>query len=173
MRPRLWSTPLPTGPVPDGRSLRVALVSCGKAKVEHPAPAREFYTGSLFRAARAHVEAQSYDAWWILSARHYLVHPDDILAPYEAALTNAPDEYLPQWAHQVDASFRCNRPGYGVWTQNGGDLTVDIFAGKVYVDPLMALPAKWQDMWTVNEPHHGMQIGERLQAFAQARETAA
>lgn len=170
MPPQLWNQPLPSDPVPAGTALRVALVACGKSKLAYPAPARDLYTGSLFRAARAHVEREGYDAWYILSARHYLVAPQTILAPYEAALTNAPDEYLHTWAHRVDGAFRCTDPGYGVWTQQGGDLTVDIFAGKVYVDPLLALPARWAEMWTVNLPHEGMQIGERLQAFAQARE---
>lgn len=153
--------------VPEGSVLRIALVSCGKAKVKHPAPAAEFYTGSLFRAARRHAET-GYDAWWILSAKHHLVHPQQILAPYDATLGNFTDEQVRQWANRVDSEFRIDA-GYGTWVQQGGGLVVDIYAGKNYVQPLLATPA-WRRPWCdVNLPHEGLQIGERLQAFAQAR----
>lgn len=169
MRPNLWNQPLPAASVPPERGgLRVALVACGKAKVDHPAPAREFYTGSLFRMTRDVVEGGGYDAWWILSARHYLVHPDDILSPYEASLTNAPDEFIDMWVNQVDLSFRCNRPGYGTWTQHGGQLVVDIYAGQNYATPLVK---RWASLsWEINLPLDGLQIGERLAALKAARE---
>lgn len=168
-RQTLWNQPLPSGPVPEGEALRVALVACGKAKVDHPAQAKDFYTGSLFRMTRQLVE-EKYDAWWILSARHYLVHPDDILTPYEAALTNAPDEFIFMWANRVDASFRCHRPGYGAWTQHGGLLHVDIYAGQNYVAPLVE---RWSSLsWEIGLPLEGLQIGERLAALKAAREHA-
>lgn len=169
MSPKLWNQALPSGPVPAGEVLRVALVACGKAKVDHPAPARAFYTGSLFRSTRDLVDT-TYDAWWILSARHYLVHPDDILQPYEASLTNAPDEFIDTWTNHVDSALRCGRPGYGKWTQHGGLLTVDIYAGRNYADPLVK---KWERLsWEINLPLEGLQIGERLAALKQARENA-
>ncbi len=160
----LTNYPITPEPVPDDARLRLALIACGKTKTPHPAPARDLYTGNLFRAARRHVEAERYDAWWILSARHGLVHPDDILEPYEAQMAGRTNEELRQWANIVDGAFRCHRPGYGQWTQAGGELQVDIYAGAAYVEPLLA---RWTHLsWHIEVPHHGLQIGERLAAFA-------
>lgn len=88
----LWNRPLVSEPVPDGWPLHIALVGCGKSKLPHPAPARLLYIGSLFKAARRYVEDAGYDAWWILSARHGLVHPDEITEPYEATLAGRGDD---------------------------------------------------------------------------------
>lgn len=157
----LWNHDLVGDQVPDGASLRVALVSCGKSKAAHPAPARDLYTGSLFRAARRYVEASGYDAWWILSARHGLVHPDEIIRPYEATLAGRSVEDLQRWANKVDSRLRC--ANYGVWSQHGGSVQLDIYAGRAYVDPL--LPMLQTSSWEVSEPHRGLQIGERLAAL--------
>ena len=39
---------------------KIALLGCGKAKLAIPAPARELYTGSLFRAALRLVDAGGF-----------------------------------------------------------------------------------------------------------------
>jgi hypothetical protein len=49
--------------------MKVVLVACGKSKRPEACPARELYTGTLFRKARAWAERHG-DAWAILSARH-------------------------------------------------------------------------------------------------------
>jgi len=36
--------------------LTICLVGCGKSKLDRAAPAKDLYTGSLFRAARAFAE---------------------------------------------------------------------------------------------------------------------
>ena len=152
--------------VPDEhRPMRVALVSCGKAKLDHPAPARDLYTGSLFRAAKKGIAAAGYDAWWILSARHHLVHPDEIISPYDAAIDGWNLDQLHVWRNRVDARFRCDN--YGAWTQAGGKLEVDIYAGKAYVDAVMA-DGKWERLqsWEIRVPHEGLQIGQRIAAFS-------
>lgn len=151
-------------PVPAGAELRVALVSCGKTKLAHPAPARDMYVGGLFKAARRYVE-QGYDAWWILSARFGLVHPAEIIPPYEATLNGASLDELRTWVNKVDGRFRCSN--YGRWSQAGGRLIVDIYAGKAYSEPLLR---EWANLsWEVNDVHHGLQIGQRLAAFAGSR----
>lgn len=82
----------------------IGLIACGKAKLDHPAPARELYTGSLFRAARAYVEA-TCDEWAILSAKHGLVLPDQVLAPYEQRLPSRGEDQL-AWARRVNEAIR-------------------------------------------------------------------
>lgn len=81
---------------------RVGLVGCASSKLQRPAPARELYTSQLFRKASAYAEL-TCDRWYILSAKHGLVRPDDALEPYDIKLgTNAPDSPpIHQWADGV------------------------------------------------------------------------
>lgn len=88
----------------------IALVACGKAKLDRAAPARDLYIGNLFRAARAHVEAASYDTWYILSAKHHLVHPDTVIAPYDYRLPKRAS-VREAWARAVDCDLRDPRLG--------------------------------------------------------------
>jgi hypothetical protein len=167
----LHNHPLTVGSVPASwPAIRVALVGCGKSKLPHPAPARDLYTGSLFRAARAHVEAVGYDAWFVLSARYGIVPPYAIVGPYEATMAAKSVDETTAWVTKVEAGFRASALGganYGHWTAHGGRLVVDIFAGRDYADPLTA---RWSELsWEINLPHHGLQIGERLAAFKAAR----
>ena len=63
----------------------VLVIACGSRKIPTPAPARDLYVGSLFRAARAAAEADGRP-WLICSAAHGLLTPDTVIAPYERAL---------------------------------------------------------------------------------------
>jgi hypothetical protein len=75
----------------------VALVACCKSKLDRPAPAKELYTGQLFRASRAYVEAQGWP-WFVLSAKYGLVSPDTVIEPYESYLADMPAEDRRIWA---------------------------------------------------------------------------
>ena len=62
------------------------VVPCGADKAATAAPARELYAGQMFRHTLAAAEAMAAteDARvLILSARHGLVDPDAVIAPYE------------------------------------------------------------------------------------------
>lgn len=65
--------------------LVVGLVGCGAAKRPVPCPARDLYTGGLFAKTSAYAE-QACDQWFVLSAKHGLVHPETVLAPYDMRL---------------------------------------------------------------------------------------
>jgi len=60
----------------------LTLIDCGKAKVDHPAPAKDLYTGSQFKGARQAAEALGYP-WAVINAHHGITYPDTILEPYE------------------------------------------------------------------------------------------
>lgn len=62
------------------------LIGCGKTKRPEPCPAKDLYTGHLFRLAREYAESTGHP-WAILSAGHHLVFPDQILSPYDTTLT--------------------------------------------------------------------------------------
>jgi len=57
------------------------VISCVSKKHETLAPAKDLYDSELFRRARAYVEATGCP-WFILSAKHGLVAPDEVIAPY-------------------------------------------------------------------------------------------
>lgn len=160
----------------------MALVGCGKAKLDRPAPARDLYTGGLFRAARAHVEAR-YEHWGILSAKHHLVDPDRVLMPYDLAMTDLSAEQRWVWGEVIGSAARCGcgpfsdavrwhfgcRPMHAGETRLAADvhpIQLDVYAGRPYIQ---ALPQVWRDRFIINEPLAGLQIGERLRWFAERR----
>jgi hypothetical protein len=60
---------------------RIGLVGCVKDKAQVALPARDLYRSTLFAGRRRFV-GRTCDDWWILSAEHGLVHPDDVLEPH-------------------------------------------------------------------------------------------
>ena len=79
---------------------RIAILSCVKRKRTSAAPARDLYVSDLFRGLRRYAEARA-DAWYILSAEHGLLHPDQVVAPYERTLNNMRKPERLAWASRV------------------------------------------------------------------------
>lgn len=80
---------------------RIGLVSCASTKLSYPAPARDLYTSPLFRKASAYAEL-TCKSWYILSAKHGLLHPDQVVEPYDVELATNPDSIpVQQWADGV------------------------------------------------------------------------
>jgi hypothetical protein len=173
----LTSSDLTPEPVPaDYTRIRVALVGCGKTKRTHRAPARDLYTGSLFRAARRYAEAavaaRHIEAWFILSARHGLVHPDMVLDPYEATMGGKTVDQLDVWTRRTEGALRLDW-GYGAFSQAGGCVHVVFLAGETYVAPLVG---HWWGphpmTWTYSVPLTGLGMGERIGWFTRQAEAA-
>jgi hypothetical protein len=76
----------------DGK-LTVGLVRFVKTKLHTPTPAQDLYTSAVFVGRRAWVE-QSCDRWFILSAKHGLVDPEQVLEPYDESLVGKPRSAL-------------------------------------------------------------------------------
>ena len=72
--------------------LRKTLVinGCSQSKLSHPAPARDFYTGQLFRMARKFSELYEFDQR-ILSGKYGLLTMDDLVDPYDAKISTKAD----------------------------------------------------------------------------------
>lgn len=84
--------------------LSVGLVSCSKQKLDRRAPARQLYSSDLFQKAAGYAAA-TYDLWFILSARHGLVAPDQPLDPYDCTLAELSADQRRRWAEQVAAEL--------------------------------------------------------------------
>ncbi|WP_417722856.1 DUF6884 domain-containing protein [Salipiger sp.] len=91
-------------------SKRVALVSCVKTKSNHTLPAKDLYISDWFKKARALVE-RSGTEWFILSAEHGLLDPDDEIQPYERTLKTMGVAERRAWAARVAAQMETKLPG--------------------------------------------------------------
>ena len=131
--------------------MRVALVSCVKAKLQKPAPARDLYTSQLFQGLRAYATAHT-DRWYILSAEHGLLQPDEIVAPYERTLNRMPVRDRLRWASRVQSQLQATLPRAA---------TVVILAGKPYREHLT--PFLRANGFEVTIPLEGLSIGKQLQ----------
>lgn len=84
---------------------RIGLVGCVKSKRGSAARAADLYTSALFLGRRRWVEA-SCSRWYILSAKHGLVAPDEILEPYDETLTTKGGRDRRAWADGVLSQLR-------------------------------------------------------------------
>ena len=130
----------------------IGLVGCASQKLQRPAPARDLYVSSLFRKASAYAE-QECDRWYILSAKHGLVHPDDVLEPYDIKLGTKAAGPFAAWGAKVKIQLA---------EREGVEVDLLALAGGQYVNFFYFTP------WTVHDPMKGMGIGQRLQFLTNA-----
>lgn len=98
------------------------LVSCVGKKLVRPAAAKDLYVSTWFVKARKYVESSGGD-WFILSAKYGLVHPDQVIEPYELTLNRMAKPDRREWAAGViDQLLPHLKPG----------LSVTILAGSRY-----------------------------------------
>lgn len=67
----------------------LGLIACGQQKAETLRPARELYTGDLFKKSLAHAE-KTCDVVYILSARHGMLDLNRLTKPYDQQLPCTP-----------------------------------------------------------------------------------
>ena len=91
---------LETGRANPGVSADIAFVSCVKTKRDHACAAKALYVSDWFLKARKFVEGLGCD-WYILSAKHGLVHPDTKIQPYDLTLKNMRVAQRRKWSEQV------------------------------------------------------------------------
>jgi hypothetical protein len=132
--------------------VHIVLVTCVKSKGTRPAAAKDLYTSALFRKEPAYAERIGVP-WFILSAEHGVVAPDEWLAPYERYIADTSASYRSAW---------------GAWGAARLDLlagpitdkVVEIHAGSTYLDALR--PHLERLGARVVDPLHGLSMGQRL-----------
>jgi hypothetical protein len=139
---------------------QIGLVGCSSVKLDHAAAARDLYRSALFRKSSAWAEANC-DQWYVLSAKHGLVHPDTVLEPYEAKLgsprTGPP---IPWWNNKV-------RQQLGTELALIKKPNLVVLAGSAYRSFLHPLT------WPFEVPMEGMRIGQQLHWLTVALKAAA
>ena len=164
--PQLVVNPGPGSPLVSSTSPvreTVILVGCVKTKVDHPAAAKDLYSSDQFLKRRSYAEA-SHIPWFILSARHGLAAPDDLLEPYDVALADQTPAYRAAWGEWVAARLELEL----------GELSgrhFAVLAGATYADAI-AGPLSRRGA-VLDRPLEGLRQGEQLAWFnTQARERA-
>jgi len=129
---------------------RVALVSCVKTKRKSAAAAQDLYISPLFNGLRRYSELNS-DFWYILSAEHGVLYPDQIVAPYERTLNAMPKCERLAWAERVQQQLLKVLP---VGAQ------VIVLAGERYRQ--FVIPFLQHHGFSVDVPMKGLGFGPQL-----------
>lgn len=141
---------------------RLILVGCVARKRGVPAAAAELYVSPLFRKRRRFaidsVRSGRASAWAILSARHGLVWPDDVLEPYDTTIAAAAAAGL------IDTLRLQVFDEVADWTMRLGshepsELVVEMHAGAPYRTLLARLELAGV---VVEHPVAGLQVGQQL-----------
>ena len=128
----------------------IHLLSCVGQKQSSPAPARDLYTSSWFRKARSYADTTG-QPWFVLSAKHGLVHPDRVISPYDLTLNSIPVAGRRHWASTVLTQLEPHLDGVE---------SIVILAGQRYREFLeSSLRSRGL---AVCVPMVGMRIGEQL-----------
>lgn len=101
----------------------------------------------------------SCSEWWVLSALHGLVHPDEVLEPYDVTLSKAGVATCKEWSRRVLASV-----DERVWPCTGD--VVEVHAGSRYWDYGLAEGLKKRGVEVVI-PTFGMTLGQQLAFYRQ------
>lgn len=151
------------------RRKQLVVVGCGKTKRRFKCPAKDLYTGTLFKAARTYAERHG-DFWVIASAQHGLVDPAKGLEPYERVLKGLHPDLIKQWGAwcQCDLIWIMERMGVGTVKGPGGFSVYDnppdvvMLAGKDYIEPIKRHTWLSGHPELIKEPLAGLGIGERI-----------
>lgn len=127
----------------------IGLVACCKTKLDRPAPARELYTGTLFKLATQWLEPRC-SSWAILSAKHGVLLPHQVVEPYEQTLVGAPWGEVQGWHRRTNQQLRELFPGQ----------RFIVIAGHEYLGAVIGLPFE--------NAFGGLPIGRKMQAIKAA-----
>jgi len=133
----------------------LVLVSCCGEKLEGSHRAEDLYQSQLFKASAAWAKANGKE-WAILSAKHGLVWPDQVIESYDLKLSG-PDsrQYLkPNYYRKVCTAI-------GDYRNRVSCPKIAVLAGKDYLEPFQYEP-------NTSFPLAGKGIGQRLQFLKKA-----
>jgi hypothetical protein len=140
---RAWGTAVPA---PAGDGARVLLLASGGELAEHPTTAADLFRSPGFARARQ-LAAASATPWFVLSAKHGLLDPGDVVGPYDLQLGERSTAYRSAWGEWVVAQLGERVPLEGT--------VVEVHGGVDFAQPLrhpldrrgagleLALPDSW------------------------------
>jgi hypothetical protein len=130
---------------------RLVLISCSKSKKNYRCPAKELYSESPTYQKKLRLAHLQDAEVYILSAKHGLVHPDQILEPYDKTLSDDNTSQQKAWARKVFQQMNAKKILNNV-------SEVVFYAGQTYSDRLAKLIAT-QKKVKVKRPLEGLGSG--------------
>jgi hypothetical protein len=122
----------------------LVLVACCGPKLKGAHPAGDIYQSDLFTKSKTWAE-QHGDQWAILSAKHGLLRPGQIIEDYDTTLNEMDATSRRKWSGMV-------RDQLAEWKQD----EIILLAGNRYCE--------WvNDEWNTQRPMQGLGIGQQLQ----------
>ncbi|WP_420462687.1 DUF6884 domain-containing protein [Candidatus Palauibacter sp.] len=103
----------------------LVLVGCVKTKHEATSAAKDLYSSPLWRCRRAYAESLGCP-WYILSAKHGLLDPDERIGYYNLALNDLRAEPRRAWSTRVLDELKSRVPSLR-------NKLIEIHAGATYV----------------------------------------
>jgi hypothetical protein len=135
---------------------RVVLVASSGVHGPAPVPVAALFRSPGFASARAHAERSGLP-WFVLSAKHGLLDPDDVVSPYDVQIDERSASYRAAWAEWVVAQLSERVALDGV--------TVEVHGGVDFAQPLrqplsrrgaaldLPLPGSWRETEGVEHAH--------------------
>lgn len=118
----------------------VVLIACCAEKLSHAAPAKDLYCSPLFKKSRRYAETHG-DTWLILSAKHGVLDPNQVIESYDETLNKMPKHVRRTWAERVKNQL------------NKSD-RYTVLAGSTYCEDWIG--------FDVTRPLFGLGIGQQL-----------
>jgi hypothetical protein len=135
------------GPPPDETG-RIVLVGSSGDVAGSPRAARDLFESDGFARAREHA-VRSEKPWFVLSAKHGLLDPDDVVGPFDVLFGDQPAGYRAAWAEWVVVQLadRVRLPGATVEVHGGVDFAQALKAplARRGARTEIPLPGGWAD----------------------------
>jgi hypothetical protein len=152
---------------------RVVLIGSSGATAPGPVRVADLFQSAGFARAREHA-VSSRLPWFVLSAKHGLLEPDDVVAPYDLALGDSSTVYRSAWGEWVAAQL-------GERVELAG-AAVEVHGGVDFAQPLrqplarrgaaleLPLPGAWQEAASDQPIGSAEDAGTPARALSRLRE---
>lgn len=131
--------------------MKIGLVSCVSKKRKGKHRVEDLYISPLFIWSRAYVK-RYYDKYFVLSAKHHLLSPDQIIESYDETLIGKSARVKKAWAEETFRQIlKTIKP-------DGATLFIHVgMSYRKYLVPLLEAAG-----YKVEIPLAGLRIGEQL-----------
>lgn len=83
-----------------GEKPPIFVIGCGRHKKKKPTPAKDLYTSDRFKRSKS-IASNVGSSFFVLSAKHGLLQPDQLVEPYDVDICTLDAEIKSQWARKV------------------------------------------------------------------------
>ena len=130
----------------------IVILSCTKSKLDKPSKAQDLYSASpMFKKTLEYGKSLKPDKMYILSAKHFLVPLNKVLAPYDKTLKEMPKDEKDKWGEETIKQMK----SAGI---NPEKDTFIFLTGSEYMKPFnQYIPDS-----NIENPMGGKRFGERL-----------